>query len=133
MPRNRSVSASATSSPALLSRGFASIRRRLSASTPTSPNNLNSPTSLNNNRPNNETVNSAPRLKLVPNIGATTQGFIFNIIDRQLEPNVIYRIGRFSERDLAPDKFCFKSKVVSRNQAEIWTENGKVKNSLSII
>ncbi|OAD05977.1 hypothetical protein MUCCIDRAFT_132299, partial [Mucor lusitanicus CBS 277.49] len=35
-------------------------------------------------------------------------------------------IGRFSDRNAQADRLSFKSKVVSRNHAELWTEAGKV-------
>jgi pSer/pThr/pTyr-binding forkhead associated (FHA) protein len=49
------------------------------------------------------------------------------VIDKELEPGILYRIGRFSDRNTIDQRLSFKSKVVSRNHAEIWSENGKVK------
>lgn len=68
-----------------------------------------------------------PRMRLVPNVGISSRSFVFEIIDKELEPGVIYRIGRFSDRNTLSDRLSFKSKVVSRNHAELWTEQGKVK------
>ncbi|KAI9475720.1 MAG: hypothetical protein EXX96DRAFT_540303 [Benjaminiella poitrasii] len=156
MPRNRSLSNTSASSPppALLTRGFASLRRahrRLSNSSPSSPSAspdhstttinaldviTNDSTTLpreNNNSTANRTVESdsnsnaiRPRLRFVPNVGLSSRSFVFDVIDRELEPNVIYRIGRFSDRNVLSDRLSFKSKVVSRNHAELWTEQGKV-------
>ncbi|KAI8094254.1 hypothetical protein BDF21DRAFT_458673 [Thamnidium elegans] len=160
MPRNRSLSASSNSSPALLSRGFASLRRahrRLSTSSPSSPilaagenthdnhTNESTPTTTPTTTPapvvtttteenNTSTTSSAdselstvrPRVRLVPNVGLSNRSFVFEIIDRELEPGVFYRIGRFSDRNVLSERLSFKSKVVSRNHAEIWTEHGKV-------
>lgn len=67
-----------------------------------------------------------PRMRLVPNVGISSRSFVFEIIDRELEPGVIYRIGRFSDRNALADRLSFKSKVVSRNHAELWSEQGKV-------
>lgn len=155
MPRNRSLSTtSATNppSPALISRGFASLRRahrRLSTSSPSSPvqttenttatTTTASPTTTNNNNnplqviTNDDTtdssVNLKPKLRLVPNVGLSCRSFVFDIIERELEPNTIYRIGRFSDRNSLADRLSFKSKVVSRNHAELWTERGKVSHN----
>lgn len=172
MPRNRSLSAaSSLPPPALLSRGFASLRRahrRLSNSSPTSPitapgenihitGNNSTPTSSSSaaaaaatgglgvitdeERNNNNTITTTtsstdaeissstivrPRIRLVPNVGLSSRSFVFDIIDRELEPGVMYRIGRFSDRNALAERISFKSKVTSRNHAELWTENGKV-------
>ncbi|KAI8992584.1 hypothetical protein BDB01DRAFT_778931 [Pilobolus umbonatus] len=147
MARNRSSSNASTStslSPALISRGFASFRRvhrRLSLSSPTSPSTSTEVTGAMNvsatedpmahtpsDRHNSESTgaNLHPHIRLIPNVGLSNRSFVFEIIDRQLEPGVIYRIGRFSDRNITPEKLSFKSKVISRNHAELWTEGGKV-------
>jgi pSer/pThr/pTyr-binding forkhead associated (FHA) protein len=144
MPRNRSQSTtSATNppSPALISRGFASLRRahrRLSTSSPSSPIQTSETTTppipvsnalqvVTNEDVNDSNVNLKPKLRLVPNVGLSCRSFVFDIIDRELESGVVYRIGRFSDRNSLQDRLSFKSKVVSRNHAELWTERGKVK------
>lgn len=156
MSRNRSLSATSSQSPALLSRGFASLRRahrRLSHSSPSSPTPAGSggggettqptvPLSVitdeqqQNNRPRSLENNSSteadaisvvrPRIRLVPNVGLSSRSFVFDIIDREFEPGTIYRIGRFSDRNALTERLSFKSKVVSRNHAELWTDQGKV-------
>ncbi|KAI8977598.1 SMAD/FHA domain-containing protein, partial [Mycotypha africana] len=65
-------------------------------------------------------------LRLIPNVGVATRSFVFDIIDKELEIGVTYRVGRFSDRNALSDRLSFKSKVVSRNHAELWTEQGKV-------
>lgn len=40
------------------------------------------------------------------------------------------KIGRFTDKYSSPTRITFKSKVVSRGHAEIWTKNGKVRRSL---
>lgn len=158
MSRNRSLSASSNTSPALLSRGFASLRRahrRLSTSSPilsagenthdnhtnestpsTTPSTTPAPAvtitaeeNTTSTAPSAESEVSTvrPRVRLVPNVGLSNRSFVFEIIDRELEPGVFYRIGRFSDRNILSERLSFKSKVVSRNHAEIWTEHGKVK------
>ncbi|KAI9366513.1 hypothetical protein BD770DRAFT_438648 [Pilaira anomala] len=153
MSRNRSHSTSSSTSPALISRGFASIRRahrRLSTSSPSSPNlstGDNSDTHTNETTPtvtptplsipspaqpspaDSESATNTivrPRIRLVPNVGLSSRSFVFEIVDRELEPGVRYRIGRFSDRNIVSERLSFKSKVVSRNHAELWAENGKV-------
>lgn len=151
-----SASATSPPPPALITRGFQSLRRahrRLSNSSPSSPipssqetNNASEvatsqqhPTENITNtfsRPSAESADSGnnnnssnvvrPRMRLVPNVGISSRSFVFEIIDRELEPGVIYRIGRFSDRNALSDRLSFKSKVVSRNHAELWTEQGKV-------
>lgn len=137
MPRNRSLSASnsttSSASPALITRGFASIRRahrRLSASSPVSPSQDSSyepiqPTVEQSN--NNTDPPIKTHIRLVPNVGLSSRSFVFDVIDKELEPGILYRIGRFSDRNTIDQRLSFKSKVVSRNHAEIWSENGKVK------
>ncbi|CEG83798.1 Putative Zinc finger, RING-type and FHA domain containing protein [Rhizopus microsporus] len=136
MPRNRSLSASnsttSSASPALISRGFASIRRahrRLSASSPVSPSQESSyepiqPTVEQSN--NNTDPPIKTHIRLVPNVGLSSRSFVFDVIDKELEPGILYRIGRFSDRNTIDQRLSFKSKVVSRNHAEIWSENGKI-------
>jgi hypothetical protein len=68
-----------------------------------------------------------PHIRLVPNVGLSSRSFVFEVIDRDLEPGLVYKIGRFSDRNAMSDRLSFKSKVVSRNHAELWTEEGKVK------
>lgn len=143
MSRNRSLSASVGSAPPLISRGFASLRRahrRLSNSSPTSPIVLptTDTTSLSAVEVNTteepvshptcdtEAIITHPRIRLVPNVGLSNRSFVFDIVDRELEPGLVYRVGRFSDRNIVSERLSFKSKVVSRNHAEIWTEHGKV-------
>lgn len=73
-----------------------------------------------------QATSGCPHIRLVPNLGPVDQNFVFDIIKRELKPGVLYRIGRFSEKNFIEPKFSFKSKVVSRNHAELWTEQGKV-------
>jgi hypothetical protein len=131
-----------------LTRGFASLRRahrRLSTSSPSSPvaqqetaNTGISEASLSDSSSIRDTTTPTrpteqdsapvvrPRIRLVPNVGLSSRSFVFEVIDRELEPGVTYRIGRFSDRNALADRLSFKSKVVSRGHSEIWTEQGKV-------
>ncbi|ORX60269.1 SMAD/FHA domain-containing protein [Hesseltinella vesiculosa] len=64
-------------------------------------------------------------IRLVPNLGTNTRCFVFDVIDRVLEPNYKIKIGRYSERHVNSDRLSFKSKVVSRTHAEIWVDENK--------
>lgn len=92
----------------------------------TSPTRPSAESADSGNGNNNSSSLVRPRMRLVPNVGISSRSFVFEIIDRELEPGVIYRIGRFSDRNAQADRLSFKSKVVSRNHAELWTETGKV-------
>ncbi|KAI8144533.1 hypothetical protein BJV82DRAFT_607626 [Fennellomyces sp. T-0311] len=161
MPRFRSLSTntppraqtspvhSGTSSPALLTRGFRSLRRarRQSSSVPSSPmpaithstSRLNDSSPLENSAPlrqlesaplsssssvsshhDHDDTTHGPHIRLIPNVGIGNRCFVFDIIDRELQPGVVLKIGRYSDRNVAPDRLSFKSKVVSRSHAELW-------------
>ncbi|KAL9551538.1 hypothetical protein MBANPS3_004207 [Mucor bainieri] len=93
---------------------------------PTRPSAESADSGNSNSSSSNSSNVVRPRMRLVPNVGISSRSFVFEIIDRELEPGVIYRIGRFSDRNAQADRLSFKSKVVSRNHAELWTEQGKV-------
>lgn len=121
MSRNQSTSLFSQSPPAIISRGFASLRRahqRISTSPPSSD-------SLST-RSLDSTEQRRPFIRLVPQVGLSGRSFVFDVVERELEPGVVYKIGRCLENDESVDNFSFQSKVVSRNHAEIWTENEKV-------
>jgi pSer/pThr/pTyr-binding forkhead associated (FHA) protein len=73
---------------------------------------------------------SPHRLRLVPHL-ESSRSLHFEPVDRDLVPFNVLRIGRFTDRshhNANPDplRIAFKSKVVSRGHAEIWTdEQGK--------
>lgn len=162
MPRLRSLStntpppeqsSSLPSSPAILARGFRSLRRahrRRTSSVPSSPvpeSHSHSPNpeassarhlTLTQSVPistsASTTSNSSsqqlspasshppPHIRLVPNVGLSNRCFVFDVIERDLEPGVVLRIGRYSDRSSMPNRLSFKSKVVSRSHAEIWVQ-----------
>ncbi|KAI9252410.1 hypothetical protein BDA99DRAFT_574929 [Phascolomyces articulosus] len=72
----------------------------------------------NNNEEEDPT--HGPHIRLVPNVGIGNRCFVFDIIDRSLDPGAMLKIGRYSDRNVAPDRLSFKSKVVSRSHAELW-------------
>lgn len=48
------------------------------------------------------------------------------MIEREVREGTVLKIGRFTDRFLSNNRITFRSKVVSRGHAEIWTEAGKV-------
>ncbi|KAF7730855.1 hypothetical protein EC973_001373 [Apophysomyces ossiformis] len=69
---------------------------------------------------------SSLNVRLVPNVGLSSRCFVFEVIDRVLQPGVTYKVGRYSDRNTIPERISFKSKVVSRSHAELWVEDGKL-------
>ncbi|ORX48046.1 hypothetical protein DM01DRAFT_1410057 [Hesseltinella vesiculosa] len=65
-------------------------------------------------------------IRIVPNIENPSRSLIFDIFDRELEPGVYIKVGRFTDRTQSPTHMSFKSKVVSRSHCEFWVENGKL-------
>ncbi|KAI8374260.1 uncharacterized protein BYT42DRAFT_594446 [Radiomyces spectabilis] len=146
--RSLSINLPNPNSPTLLSRSFASLRRRRGSSTyPSTPNandpttndpNVDDPNALTN-VPTTHTTDSAAdvnsttsvpevsqRIRLVPSVGLSSRTFVFDVVDRVLHPGSVLKIGRYSERNTLDNRLSFKSKVVSRNHAEMWIEGEKV-------
>ncbi|ORZ23449.1 hypothetical protein BCR42DRAFT_404789 [Absidia repens] len=65
-------------------------------------------------------------VRIVPNIENPSRSLIFDIFDRDLEPAVYIKIGRFTDRSHSTNHMSFKSKVVSRAHCELWVENEKL-------
>ncbi|KAI9299381.1 hypothetical protein BJ944DRAFT_53091 [Cunninghamella echinulata] len=65
-------------------------------------------------------------VRIVPNIENPSRSLIFDIFDRELQPAVYIKFGRFTDRSQSPTHMSFKSKVVSRSHCEIWVERNKV-------
>ncbi|CAG8799290.1 1058_t:CDS:2, partial [Cetraspora pellucida] len=65
-----------------------------------------------------------PAIRIVPHIDGP-RSLHFDIIEREVPEGVLIKIGRFTDKTQAPNRVTFKSKVVSRGHAEIWTESGK--------
>ncbi|KAG0325751.1 hypothetical protein BGZ99_000196 [Dissophora globulifera] len=49
----------------------------------------------------------------------------FEVVDKDVPEGFVLKIGRFTDRQSLPNRVTFKSKVVSRGHAEIFTEQGK--------
>ncbi|KAJ2802474.1 hypothetical protein H4R21_002405 [Coemansia helicoidea] len=50
----------------------------------------------------------------------------FEVMDRDVPENTVLKVGRFTEKvSQQMSRIAFKSKVVSRSHAEVWSENGR--------
>lgn len=68
------------------------------------------------------------RVRIVPSLENNARCVVFNVIDRELSPGTVLRIGRFTDRGNDDNRITFKSKVVSRSHCELWVDlHGKVK------
>lgn len=98
----------------------------LSASTPPS-NDTRRPPSVNNSDDSGE-QQQQPRtahIRIVPHLDSS-RSLVFSIIERDLTEDTVLKIGRFTDRFLTSNRITFRSKVVSRGHAEIWSSGGKV-------
>lgn len=67
-----------------------------------------------------------PHIRIVPHL-ESSRSLVFGVIERDVRENIVIKIGRFTDRFLTPNRITFRSKVVSRGHAELWTEDGKVR------
>ena len=95
----------------------------LSASTPPS-NDTRRPPSVNNSDDSGEQPRTA-HIRIVPHLDSS-RSLVFSIIERDLTEDTVLKIGRFTDRFLTSNRITFRSKVVSRGHAEIWSTGGKV-------
>ncbi|RUS25843.1 hypothetical protein BC938DRAFT_471572 [Jimgerdemannia flammicorona] len=65
-----------------------------------------------------------PHMRIVPHLDSP-RSLHFDVIDRDVPESTLIKIGRFTDRVFMPNRITFKSKVVSRGHAEIWTDGGK--------
>ncbi|ORZ22612.1 SMAD/FHA domain-containing protein [Absidia repens] len=63
-------------------------------------------------------------LRIVPHLD-TSRSLVFTVIERDVTDGTLLKIGRFTDKYASPTRITFKSKVVSRGHAELWTKNGK--------
>ncbi|KAI9320765.1 SMAD/FHA domain-containing protein [Dichotomocladium elegans] len=63
-----------------------------------------------------------PNIRLVPNLGMDSRSYVFEVIERTIPPGVVYKIGRYSDRNVVSDRLSFRSKVVSRTHAQLWVD-----------
>jgi len=67
-----------------------------------------------------------PHVRIVPSLEAPGQSLIFSVIEMDLENTCLVKIGRFTDRRNIPNRVTFRSKVVSRAHAEMWSEGRKI-------
>ncbi|KAJ2599882.1 hypothetical protein GGF39_002037 [Coemansia sp. RSA 1721] len=67
-----------------------------------------------------------PHIRIVPHIVDVRHCLYFDVMNREVPANTVLKVGRFTEKvSQQMSRIAFKSKVVSRSHAEIWTENGQ--------
>ena len=66
-----------------------------------------------------------PHIRIVPHLDAP-RSLHFEVVDKDVPEGFVLKIGRFTDKQALPNRVTFKSKVVSRGHAEIYTERGKV-------
>ncbi|KAJ2500313.1 hypothetical protein GGH96_002810 [Coemansia sp. RSA 1972] len=65
-------------------------------------------------------------LRIVPHMVDVRKDLYFEVMDREVVENTRLKVGRFTEKvSQQMNRIAFKSKVVSRSHAEVWTENGQ--------
>ncbi|KAI8077823.1 SMAD/FHA domain-containing protein [Halteromyces radiatus] len=83
------------------------------------------PVSNNNNNNNNNHVEpDTSHIRIVPHLDSS-RSLVFSVIERDVAEGTILKIGRFTDKYASSTRITFKSKVVSRGHAEIWSKNGK--------
>ncbi|KAF9907957.1 hypothetical protein BX616_000278, partial [Lobosporangium transversale] len=78
------------------------------------------------------TATTVPHIRIVPHLDAP-RSLHFDVVDKDVPEGFVLKIGRFTDKQSLPNRVTFKSKVVSRGHAEIFTENGKVIGTTSLI
>ncbi|KAF9969940.1 hypothetical protein BGZ65_011506, partial [Modicella reniformis] len=73
---------------------------------------------------NPTTTTTAPHIRIVPHLDAP-RSLHFEVVDKDVPEGFVLKIGRFTDKQSLPNRVTFKSKVVSRGHAEIFTEQGK--------
>ncbi|KAJ2742775.1 hypothetical protein GGI20_004233 [Coemansia sp. BCRC 34301] len=67
-----------------------------------------------------------PHIRIVPHIVDVRHCLYFDVMNRDVAEGSILKVGRFTEKvSQQMSRIAFKSKVVSRSHAEIWTEGGQ--------
>ncbi|KAJ1721165.1 hypothetical protein LPJ53_004284 [Coemansia erecta] len=67
-----------------------------------------------------------PHIRIVPHIVDVRHCLYFDVMNREVGEGTVLKVGRFTEKvSQQMSRIAFKSKVVSRSHAEIWTEGGQ--------
>ncbi|KAJ1934045.1 hypothetical protein GGF37_006514, partial [Kickxella alabastrina] len=73
-----------------------------------------------------DTSQRTPHIRIVPHIVDVRHCLYFDVMNRDVAEGTVLKVGRFTERvSQQMSRIAFKSKVVSRSHAEVWTENGQ--------
>jgi len=67
-----------------------------------------------------------PHIRIVPHLDAP-RSLHFEVVDKDVPQGFVLKIGRFTDKQALPNRVTFKSKVVSRGHAEIYSDQGKVR------
>ncbi|KAG0227277.1 hypothetical protein BGW42_003079 [Actinomortierella wolfii] len=70
------------------------------------------------------TAPPVPHIRIVPHLDAP-RSLHFDVVDKDVPEGFVLKIGRFTDKQNLPNRITFRSKVVSRGHAEIFTEMGK--------
>lgn len=75
---------------------------------------------------NPENKPAVPQIRFVPHAINYARSLQFDALDREVPPGLVLKVGRYTDK-VQPTltRIAFKSKVVSRAHAEIWTEGGQ--------
>ncbi|KAJ1918612.1 hypothetical protein H4219_002485 [Mycoemilia scoparia] len=98
----------------------------------TAPTSSSAPTGQQHRNNNVDTNNDAeenkvPHIRIVPHIVDVRKCLYFEVIDRDVPEGQVLKVGRFTERASQQlSRIAFKSKVVSRVHAEIWSEHEQI-------
>ncbi|KAF9437535.1 hypothetical protein BGZ76_000351 [Entomortierella beljakovae] len=65
-----------------------------------------------------------PHIRIVPHLDAP-RSLHFDVVDKDVPEGFTLKIGRFTDKQALSNRVTFKSKVVSRGHAEIFTDKGK--------
>ncbi|KAJ2612271.1 hypothetical protein H4S08_002769 [Coemansia sp. RSA 1365] len=69
---------------------------------------------------------NVPHIRIVPHIVDVRKDLYFEVMDRDVSESTLLKVGRFTEKvSQQMSRIAFKSKVVSRSHAEVWTEGGQ--------
>ncbi|KAG9063074.1 hypothetical protein KI688_004674 [Linnemannia hyalina] len=74
--------------------------------------------------PPTTTAAPVPHIRIVPHLDAP-RSLHFEVVDKDVPEGFVLKIGRFTDKQALPNRVTFKSKVVSRGHAEIYTERGR--------
>ncbi|KAF9153330.1 hypothetical protein BG015_003660 [Linnemannia schmuckeri] len=74
--------------------------------------------------PSTATTAPVPHIRIVPHLDAP-RSLHFEVVDKDVPEGFVLKIGRFTDKQALPNRVTFKSKVVSRGHAEIYTERGR--------